>query len=197
MTTPTRGDTMFQVSTVPRPSMIRPVSCTSDVELGHVLADGAAVVEPQPGIDRDPASQPEGVAHERGGGDEPASRIGGLLQRALRQHAISVDRALAGRKDGDRAMLAPVDLRAHSPLVIRAEPPGPIVAEGGLDRRANLLHLADLLGAAAPDVFGLVDAVRDRRIARGRRRVLREAEPSRADVPDGIGSRRCASDDRN
>ena len=87
-------------------------------------------------------------------------------------------------------MLAPVDLRADSPLVIRTEQPGPIVAEGGLDRRANLPHPADLLGAAAPDVFGLVDAVRDRRIARGRRRVLREAEPSHAHVPDGIGRRR-------
>ena len=125
MTTPRRGDTMFQVSTVPRPSMVRPVSCTKSVELGHVLTDGAAVVEPQPGIDRDPAPQPEGVAHERGGGDEPASRIGGFLQRALRQHAVGVDRARTGRKDGDRAMLAPVDLRAHSPLVIGTEPARP------------------------------------------------------------------------
>jgi len=84
-------------------------------------------------------------------------------------------------------MLGPVDLPAHSPLVIPAEPPGSIVAEGGLDRRANLPHLPDLLGTAAPDVVRLLEAKGDGRITRSRQRVLREAEPSRADVPDGIG----------
>jgi hypothetical protein len=45
------------------------------VELRHVLADGAAVIEPQPGIDRDAAAQPESVADEQCGCDEAASSI--------------------------------------------------------------------------------------------------------------------------
>ena len=107
---------------MPRPSIDPSGLVHERVELRHVLTDGAAVIEAQPRIDRDPASQPDGVAHEHGGGDEPASRVGGRLQRALPQHAVSVDRARASRKDGDRAMLAPIDLRAHPPFVIPAEP---------------------------------------------------------------------------
>ena len=40
------------------------------IEPVHVLADGAGVVEPEPGVDRDPAPHPEGIAHERPGGHE-------------------------------------------------------------------------------------------------------------------------------
>ena len=69
----TRGETMFQVPSVPLPSMISPVSRSEGVELGHVLTDGAAVIETNPRIDRDPASHAEGVADERGGRHEPAS----------------------------------------------------------------------------------------------------------------------------
>ena len=124
----------------------------------HLLTDGAAVVEAQTWIDRDAAPQSDGIAHERGRGDEPPSRIGWLLERPLRQDAVAVDRARTGREDGPGAMLAPVHLRADSPFVIGAEQPRPIVGQRALDRRANLLHLADQLGAAAPHVFGLIDA---------------------------------------
>src|SRR5688572_25112347 len=84
-------------------------------------------------------------------------------------------------------MLALVHLRADSPFVIGAEESRPILGQRAVDRRANLLHLADQLGAATPDTFGLIDAIRDRRIARSRRRVLREVEPSHAQIPHGAG----------
>ena len=157
------------------------------IELWHRLADGTAVIEAQPRIDRDPASQPDGVAHERRGGDEATSGVGGCLQRALRQHAVAVDKPRASRKHGHRAMLATIDLRADPPFVVPAEPRRPVVGKRGFDRRAHLLHLADLLRAATPDVLGLVDAVGHGRIARGPGRVLREAESSHADVPDRVG----------
>ena len=51
-------------------------------------------------------------------------------------------------------MLALVELRADFPCVIGAEEARPIVGEGSLDRRANLLHLAEQLRAATRHLSG-------------------------------------------
>ena len=52
--TPSRGDTMFQVYSVPRPGTIVVGFVPLRIERMQILTDGAAVVEPHAGVDRQP-----------------------------------------------------------------------------------------------------------------------------------------------
>ena len=64
--TPRRGDTTFHVYSVPRPRTIVVGLAPFGIERVQVLTDGAAVVEPQSGVDRQPVAQRDGVGRERG-----------------------------------------------------------------------------------------------------------------------------------
>ena len=85
--------------------------------------------------------------------------MGGILERALFEHAVSVDPSLTARDDHVPAVLAAVDLRAHLPLVIGSHQSGPVAADGDFPSRATVFHFADSLRRLAPEVSGLVDAV--------------------------------------
>ena len=88
-------------------------------------------------------------------------------------------------------MLAPFELPAHLPLVIGAQQPRPVVADGRLGGRANRCVTApNLLRSAARDARHAVDPARRRPIACARRVLLRVDEPSDPHIPHRIGRRR-------
>ena len=100
--------------------MIASVSRPSRSTRGQVLADGAAVIEPHPGVDRQPVSDRDGVARERGGRDEQAAGGGRIAGDGLRRLPVAVDVPHAGRNDVGPVVLAAFELAADLPLVIGA-----------------------------------------------------------------------------
>ena len=71
--------------------MIVLVSFPSRVNRGKVLADGAAVIEPDASVDRDPRSDRHRVARERGGGDEQTAGIERIRGDRLKRLPVVVE----------------------------------------------------------------------------------------------------------
>ena len=107
---------------VPRPATMSLGFAPFGIERGQVLADGAAVVEPHAGIDRQAVAYGDGVARKRRGRDELAADVGRIARdrpemagRCCRRTSTPVGMIAW------RVVLALFELRAELPLVIGAE----------------------------------------------------------------------------
>ena len=78
-----------------------------EIERVQVLTDGAAVVEPHSGIDRQPVPHREGVARERGGRDEQTAGVGGSARDGLKRLSVVVDEPHTGRNDAGPVCCSP------------------------------------------------------------------------------------------
>jgi hypothetical protein len=121
------------------------------IERAQILTDSAGMVETETGIDRQPVPDRQSVACERANRHELTAGIGGISRRGLRWLSIVVGVPSAGRNDLKCVVLAPIELRAGLPLVIRMPQCGPKVGECYVRGRANLSSLAHLLRGTARD----------------------------------------------
>lgn len=160
------------------------------IERAQVLTDGAAVIEPHSGINRQPVPHRDGVARESGGCDEQTALVGGSARDGLKRLSAAVDEPHTRRNDRGRVVLAPFDLSAHLPLVIGTQQPRPVVADRRLGGCAHDRQRAELWRSAAGDTRLAVEPARRRPIAGARRALLGVDEPSDAHIPQGVGRQR-------
>src|SRR5262249_5669641 len=133
-----------------------------DIDRVEVLNNGAAVVEPHTGIDRQPLSDRHGFGCEKSSRNELPAVDPGTAGDRLKGLAVVVDEPRAGRNDLGLAMLTLFDLCADLPLVIGPKQPALVVAERRLRCRANQCQRADLLRSPAVDTGYLVSPIRYR-----------------------------------
>ncbi len=196
MVTPRRGDHI--VPRVQRPQTADDVAGFAPllIERAQILTDGAAVVEPQAGVDRQRRPDRDGVAHEPGRGDEHAAGDGGIARDGLKRPAAVVDEPDTGRNDRGQVMLALFELPADPPLVIGAQEPRPVVIDGPLGGRANERESAERLRRAAEDAGRAVEPAWRRHAACARVVFAIEYKPADDAHPRRCWMTTCASGGR-
>ena len=159
------------------------------VERRHVLARGAAVVEPDARIQRDAVVQGDRIAREErdhvraSAGDRRLTILG--LERAS-----AIDVPDATRDDGRPAMFASLELNAGLELVVRAQPRGLITIEHGLGGDAIELQPAHFPDVAARNPGDDIAMIRRGPIAGAGVVLLVEEVPPHPEIPHVLPGRR-------
>ena len=159
------------------------------VECRHVLAGGAAVVEPDARIQRDTVVQGDRIAceernHVRASAGDRRLTILGL------EWASAIDVADATRDDGRPAMFASLELNAGPELVVRAQPRGLITIEHGLGGDAIELQPAHFPDVAARNPGDDIAMIRRGPIAGAGVVLLVEEVPTHPEIPHVLPGRR-------
>ena len=144
----------------------------------QVLAERAAAIVANPGVDSEAIADGDGVRHEKAGRQECRSCIRRIGVRRADRIGTGVREAHAGRDDHVGVVLAALDLSSHLPRVVRAPHAGTVVIQRRFADRPDQRQAIEARRGSAPDAGRRIEEARRRRVSVVGRRIRVVVEPS-------------------
>src|SRR5262245_41727853 len=161
---------------------------TLGIDAGNIVTDGAAVVEPDSGIDRQPLSDRYCVGYKQGRGFEETAIVGRGAGDGLKGLPVDVVEIPGpGRYDDRLPVLAMLDFHGHLPGAVSTEQSGLVLVGRRFACCTDVRQSSGRAWTAAVDVRIAVGVLRRREAPAARIVLACIHEASGSDVPRCVG----------